>query len=167
MIKVKETLEHELQALEPKIQKARENRDYGTYKNLILAYKEVLNLLVNVDKNFPIKNNEHWENIIAERYVGNFIFIKKDKRKIINYANGYSYDNNILTIKMNAIDQSLLSDNQFKGYVLTHQKSVRNCNQVDFSIYDKYKVCSSKLIIDNPVDGVANYTLILKVKLIK
>jgi len=41
------TLYNEINCLIPKIAKARENEDFGTYKNLILAYKEVL-LLINI-----------------------------------------------------------------------------------------------------------------------
>ena len=43
--KVLNTLKNEIEALTPKIQQTRENRDYGTYKNLINAYREVLNLI--------------------------------------------------------------------------------------------------------------------------
>ncbi len=37
-------LKNELSSLTEKIKKTRENNDFGTYKNLILAYKEVLGL---------------------------------------------------------------------------------------------------------------------------
>jgi hypothetical protein len=39
-----DNLKNELVSLTTKIQKTRENHDFGTYKNLILAYKEVLGL---------------------------------------------------------------------------------------------------------------------------
>ena len=39
-----ENLRNELNSLTAKIKKTRENNDFGTYKNLILAYKEVLSL---------------------------------------------------------------------------------------------------------------------------
>jgi hypothetical protein len=39
-----DNLKSELESLTIKIQKTRENHDFGTYKNLILAYKEVLGL---------------------------------------------------------------------------------------------------------------------------
>lgn len=43
--KVLNALKNEIEALTPKLQQTRENRDYGTYKNLINAYREVLNLI--------------------------------------------------------------------------------------------------------------------------
>ena len=43
--KVLSTLKNEIEALTPKLQQTRENREYGTYKNLINAYREVLNLI--------------------------------------------------------------------------------------------------------------------------
>jgi len=43
--KVLSTLKNEIEALTPKLQHTRENGDYGSYKNLINAYKEVLNLI--------------------------------------------------------------------------------------------------------------------------
>lgn len=43
--KIIKTLRNEIEALTPKLQQTRENRDFGTYKNLINAYREVLNLL--------------------------------------------------------------------------------------------------------------------------
>lgn len=48
--KVIQTLQNEIEALTPKLQQTRENRDYGTYKNLINAYREVLNLLKDFNK---------------------------------------------------------------------------------------------------------------------
>jgi uncharacterized protein YaaR (DUF327 family) len=39
-----QNLQNELSALNPKLIRTRENNDFGTYKNLILAYKEVLEL---------------------------------------------------------------------------------------------------------------------------
>ena len=44
---VTDTLKNEIEALTPKIQKARNKDEIGTYKNLILAYKEVLFLIHN------------------------------------------------------------------------------------------------------------------------
>ncbi|MDD2627027.1 MAG: hypothetical protein PHI87_05725 [Candidatus Methanomethylophilus sp.] len=49
------TLRNEIKCLVPKIEKARENEDYGTYKNLILAYKEVLLLINDTHKQYSIK----------------------------------------------------------------------------------------------------------------
>lgn len=43
--KVLSTLKNEIESLTPKLQKTRENGDYGSYKNLINAYREVLNLI--------------------------------------------------------------------------------------------------------------------------
>jgi len=43
--KVTKTLMNEIEALTPKLQQTRDNKDYGTYKNLINAYREVLNLM--------------------------------------------------------------------------------------------------------------------------
>jgi len=43
--KVTKTLMNEIDALTPKLQQTRESKDYGTYKNLINAYREVLNLM--------------------------------------------------------------------------------------------------------------------------
>lgn len=43
--RVIKTLVNEIEALTPKLQQTRENKDYGTYKNLINAYREVLNLM--------------------------------------------------------------------------------------------------------------------------
>jgi len=45
--KVMKTLVDEIDALTPKLQATRENKDYGTYKNLINAYREILNLIQN------------------------------------------------------------------------------------------------------------------------
>jgi len=53
--KVTKTLIDEIEALTPKLQQTRENKDYGTYKNLINAYREVLNLMQNNMKNCGIK----------------------------------------------------------------------------------------------------------------
>ena len=39
------TLQHELMELKEKIESARKREDYGTYKNLILAFKEVIHLI--------------------------------------------------------------------------------------------------------------------------
>jgi hypothetical protein len=41
---ISDTLNNELKMLIPKITKARENNEFGTYKNLILAFKEVIEL---------------------------------------------------------------------------------------------------------------------------
>jgi len=43
--KVTRTLMNEIEALTPKLELTRESKDYGTYKNLINAYREVLNLM--------------------------------------------------------------------------------------------------------------------------
>jgi len=53
--KVMKTLVAEIEALTPKLQKTRENKDFGTYKNLINAYREILNLIQNHIKTFDIK----------------------------------------------------------------------------------------------------------------
>lgn len=45
-----DNLKNEIESLTFKIQKVRENHDFGTYKNLILAYKEVLNLIIDMEK---------------------------------------------------------------------------------------------------------------------
>lgn len=45
-----DNLKNEIELLTFKIQKVRENHDFGTYKNLILAYKEVLNLIIDMEK---------------------------------------------------------------------------------------------------------------------
>ena len=50
--KVMKTLVDEIDALTPKLQKTRENKDYGTYKNLINAYREILNLIQNHAKTY-------------------------------------------------------------------------------------------------------------------
>ncbi len=39
---VKEVLENELKELTGKIMNARSNNDFGTYKNLIQAYRDIL-----------------------------------------------------------------------------------------------------------------------------
>lgn len=59
------TLKNELACLNPKIQKARIDENWGTYKNLILAYKEVFQLMND------FINNHQWtleqiENNLAE-----------------------------------------------------------------------------------------------------
>lgn len=47
------TLKNEVKCLIPKIEKARDKDDTGTYKNLILAFKEVLNLIyASKDRNY-------------------------------------------------------------------------------------------------------------------
>ncbi|MBN3359360.1 peptidoglycan endopeptidase [Clostridium botulinum] len=51
-------LEKELYLLNDKIVQAREDENWGTYKNLILSYKEILNLI----NNFNVKTNEELEN---------------------------------------------------------------------------------------------------------
>lgn len=51
-----ENLKKEIESLNEKIVKIRENHDFGTYKNLIIAYKDILNLY---DKyNCLFNNNE-------------------------------------------------------------------------------------------------------------
>jgi len=53
--KVLNTLTNEIEALTPKLQLTRENRDYGTYKNLINAYREVLNIMRYFPNNINVK----------------------------------------------------------------------------------------------------------------
>lgn len=53
--KVMKTLTDEIEALTPKLQQTRENRDYGTYKNLINAYREILNLIQFNMENFKTR----------------------------------------------------------------------------------------------------------------
>ena len=53
--KVIKTLMNEIEALTPKLQQTRENRDYGTYKNLINAYREVLYLIQSLMKSTVTK----------------------------------------------------------------------------------------------------------------
>ena len=48
--RVLKTLMDEIEALTPKIQKTRENNEFGTYKNMINAYREVLNLIQSTTK---------------------------------------------------------------------------------------------------------------------
>jgi hypothetical protein len=63
---VTDNLKNELESLTTLVKRARENGDFGTYKNLILAYKEVLGLykeLTNEDFNIPITYNFHIENV--------------------------------------------------------------------------------------------------------
>lgn len=44
-----ETLKNEIECLIPKIKKARESNEVNTYKNLIIAFKEVLDLIKNYE----------------------------------------------------------------------------------------------------------------------
>jgi len=53
--RILDTLYNEINCLTPKIIKTRENEEYGTYKNLILSYKEVLALINEVKKQYDIK----------------------------------------------------------------------------------------------------------------
>jgi len=53
--KVLETLVGEIEELTPKLEKLRKSEDYGTYKNLINAYKEILGLIQNHIQNYDIK----------------------------------------------------------------------------------------------------------------
>jgi len=53
--KVLETLVSEIEELTPKLEKLRKSEDYGTYKNLINAYKEILGLIQNHIQNYDIK----------------------------------------------------------------------------------------------------------------
>lgn len=53
-----DNLEKELYLLNDKIVKARENENWGTYKNLILSYKEILNLI----SNFNVKAKDDFQN---------------------------------------------------------------------------------------------------------
>jgi len=48
--KVTQTLLREIELLTPKLEKYRESEDYGTYKNLINAYREILNLIQSFSK---------------------------------------------------------------------------------------------------------------------
>ena len=53
--KVLETLVGEIEELTPKLEKLRKSEDYGTYRNLINAYKEILGLIQNHIQNYDIK----------------------------------------------------------------------------------------------------------------
>ena len=53
--KVLDTLVSEIEELTPKLEKLRKSEDYGTYKNLINAYKEILGLIQNHMQNYDIK----------------------------------------------------------------------------------------------------------------
>lgn len=167
---VREVLEKELKELEPKITRARENNDFGTYKNMILAYKEVLHLLQEVDKNkSSIQQNNDGE-IVASHYCGDFMLHKKKSDIIIDYAYGYSFVNNFLIIHTQVIDKDILMNlkkNQFKGYILTHKECIRNTSQVDSYILKEYKILFSDFIVKNIDGNRARYTLRFKIKPIK
>ena len=76
-----DNLKVELSSLTLKIIKTRENHDFGTYKNLILAYKEVLNLyrdlvedkkdgieIVNINNTFKIDEDGNIDMITDKIY---------------------------------------------------------------------------------------------------
>jgi len=100
--KVINTLKGEIDALTPKLKQTREDRDYGTYKNLINAYKEVLNLLNDYNRRYEIKPVSNIKEKIAyvdisilqdtqrikiNIYCGNFIYILNDPNlSMIDYA---------------------------------------------------------------------------------
>lgn len=73
---IRDTLYDEVKCLVPKIQKARENEEYGTYKNLILAYKEVLLLVNDMYKQYGFENKK------ANMYVNYIALPEKEYDKV-------------------------------------------------------------------------------------
>ncbi len=73
---IRDTLYDEIKCLVPKIQKARENEEYGTYKNLILAYKEVLLLVNDMYKQYGFENKK------ANMYVNYIALPEKEYDKV-------------------------------------------------------------------------------------
>lgn len=73
---IRDTLYDEIKCLVPKIQKARENEEYGTYKNLILAYKEVLLLINDMYKQYGFENKK------ANMYVNYIALPEKQNNKV-------------------------------------------------------------------------------------
>ena len=59
-----DTLQHELLSLKDKIESARKKEDYGTYKNLILAFKEVVHLV------HEEEDNNKWKEFSSHYYEG-------------------------------------------------------------------------------------------------
>lgn len=62
-----DTLQHELLELKDKIESARNKGDFGTYKNLILAFKEVVHL-VNEEK-----EKTEWKEMFSHYYEGKYM----------------------------------------------------------------------------------------------
>jgi len=71
------TLFNEINCLVPKITKARENEDFGTYKNLILAYKEVLLLINNTYQQYGLKNEK------VNMYINYIVSPNKNKVEVL------------------------------------------------------------------------------------
>jgi len=164
---IKETLENELKALEPKIQRARDNNDFGTYKNLILAYKEVLHLIGDVEKSGIEYSDYKKDEIVASRYSGNFVLQKRKDIVILDYINTYSLHDDKLILDTQVINKDILMNfkkNQFKSYILTHEDYIRNTDQMDSSVLKKYKILSSNYSITSKQDGAVRYSLLFKIK---
>ena len=150
-----DTLFNEINCLMPKIAKARENEEFGTYKNLILAYKEVLLLINDTYKQYGLKMKS--ENNIKEKIVYADVYIPQDARnvKIIIYSedNIYILDNPNLSM----IDHALTIKNIFKDddyvifYLDTHGfgrglydilKGEKGFDVRELKIQDYYKMIS-------------------------
>ena len=59
-----DTLQYEAMELKDKIENARKREDYGTYKNLILAFKEIINLIHEED------DKSKWKEFSSHYYDG-------------------------------------------------------------------------------------------------
>jgi len=73
------TLKGEIEALTPKLKQTREDRDYGTYKNLINAYREVLNLLNDHYKIHGINTTNEKVNM----YINYIVLPNKNKVEVL------------------------------------------------------------------------------------
>jgi len=145
------------------------NNDFGTYKNLIQAYRDILNLLLEVNKN-NIKYEQNAIELIGSKDCGKFTLYNKKETILIDYALSYSCMNNVFIINLEVLDKELfmnLRKNQFKGYYLTHQCLVRNTKLEDTNIIKRYKILSNVFKVSNNLNNKLIFTLILKTKTIK
>jgi hypothetical protein len=89
-----DTLQHELLSLKDKLESARIREDYGTYKNLILAFKEVVHL-INEEKE-KTEWKENFSHYYDGKYMDEYIATWEQKGNDIRNHKIYSVSEEII-----------------------------------------------------------------------